>query len=158
MDTPSMDTPPNAADALAEIDRVQRRAYAGQRLPLWYLPGVIVLVTTAGVASGQDGAARAVLTSAAVVGLAVLTATLAARTRVRWRARTWTVSAGIRMLLWMASICVVWGVVPLAVGTLTDSTVWQKAVAGVVAALYAAATTRWAEDQVAAHSSGAVVR
>ncbi|MFD7865289.1 hypothetical protein [Streptomyces sp. NPDC059783] len=153
-----MDTPPNAADALAEIDRVQRGAYAGQRLPLWYLPGVIALVTTAGIASDQDGTAQAVLTSAAVVGLAVLTGTLAARTRVRWRARTWTVSAGVRMLLWMASICVVWGIVPPAVGTLTGSAAWQKAVAGVVAALYAAATTRWAEDQVTAHAAGAVVR
>jgi hypothetical protein len=153
-----MDTTPNPADALAEIERVQQKGYADQRLPLWYLPGVIALVTAAAIATELDGAAQIALTLAVVAGLAALTGTLAARMRVRWRPRTWTVNAGVRMALWLVSICGVWGLVPVIVDSFVESTIWQKAVAGVVTALYTTATTRWAENQVLAHSTGKVVR
>lgn len=153
-----MEATPNPADALSEIERVQQKAYADQRIPLWYLPGVVALVTVAAVAAELDGTTQIVLTVADVAGLAALTATLATRMRVRWRPGTWTVNAGVRMALWLASVFGVWGLVPLLVDPVTGSVVWQKAVAGVVTALYAAATTRWAEDQVLAHSAGRVVQ
>ncbi|MGW4025902.1 hypothetical protein [Streptomyces sp. NPDC005009] len=153
-----MDATPNPADTLSEIERVQQKAYAAQRLPLWYLPGTVALVTVAAIAAELDGTAQIVLTVADVAGLALLTGALAARMRVRWRPRTWTVNAGVRTALWFVSIFAVWGLVPLVAGSFTDSAIWQKAVAGAVTALYAAATTRWAEDQVLAHSAGRVVR
>ncbi|MGY1578809.1 hypothetical protein [Streptomyces sp. MN13] len=154
--TPGMT--PDPAGVLAEIERVQQKGYADQRLPLWYLPSVVVLVTVAAIATELDGAAQIVLTVADVAGIAALTGTLAARMRVRWRPRTWTVNAGVRMALWMASICGVWGLVPVIVDGFVESTIWQKVIAGVVAALYTAATNRWAENQVLAHSTGRVVR
>lgn len=153
-----MDATPNPADALSEIERIQQKAYADQRLPLWYLPGVIALVTGSAIAAEEDGTVRIVLTVAVVAGLALLTGTLAARMRVRWRPRTWTVNAGVRMALWFLSIFAVWGLVLVVADPFADSVVWRKAVAGVVTAAYAAATTRWAENQVLAHSTGRVVR
>ncbi|GAA4609097.1 hypothetical protein GCM10023195_36340 [Actinoallomurus liliacearum] len=153
-----MDHVPSPAEALAEIERTQQRAYATQRLSLWYLPSVIALVTIAAIAVELDGAAQIVLTVADVAGLGALTATLAARMRVKWRPGTWTVGAGVWMALWLLSICAVWGVVPVVVGSFADSALWQKAIAGVVTAIYAAATTRWVENQVLAHSAGKVVR
>jgi hypothetical protein len=62
------------------------------------------------------------------------------------------------MALWIASLFVVWGVVPLAVGAFTGSAVWQKAIAGAVTALYAAATTRRVENLVLARLAGKVTR
>ncbi|WP_243716846.1 hypothetical protein [Actinomadura darangshiensis] len=140
-----------ADDALAEIERTQQRAYAGQRLPLWYLPGVVGLGTVAGIAAEVDGTAQIVLTVLGVVGLAALTALLASRTRIKFRQRTWTVRAGAWMAAWFVSALVLWGVVPLLIGLFTDSDVWQKAIAGVVTAAYTAATTRPAENRMFAH-------
>ncbi|MEV5885746.1 hypothetical protein AB0L74_24030 [Streptomyces sp. NPDC052020] len=153
-----MDNTPDAARTLAEIERVQQKAYADQRLPSWYLPGTVALVTTAVIAVELDGTARIALSLAEVAGLGALTAALAARARVRWRLHTWTVSAGIRMALWMASILAVWGLTAVITGTLTGSALWRKVLAGLVAAAYTAATTRWAENQVLAHSTGKVAR
>ncbi|MEF9903903.1 hypothetical protein [Streptomyces sp. P9-A2] len=153
-----MDATPTPADALSEIQRVQQKAYAEQRLPAWYMPGVVALVTMAAVAGELGGTARIVLILVEVAGLAALTATLATRMRVRWRPRTWTVNAGVRMLLWLVSILVVWGIVPAITRSFTDSAVWQKVLAGAVAAVYAAVTTRWVENQVLAHSAGRPVR
>ena len=48
------------------------------------------------------------------------------------------------------AVFVVWGVVPPLVGLVTDSGVWQKAVAGAVAAVYSAATVRRADHRVRA--------
>ncbi|MEU9023997.1 hypothetical protein [Actinomadura sp. NPDC048394] len=62
------------------------------------------------------------------------------------------------MALWIASIFMVWGVAPPLVGLVTDSGVWQKAVAGAVAAVYSAATHRRAETMVFARLSGKVAR
>lgn len=148
----------NAAEALAAIEQTQQRAYADQRLPLWYVPGVVALGTTAAVASEVDGTAQIALTAAAVAGLLALVATLSARMRIRFRPRTWTPKAGALMALWIASLFVVWGVVPLIVGAFTDSAVWQKAIAGVVTAVYAVATTRPAENLVLARLAGKVAR
>ncbi|MBO2457995.1 hypothetical protein [Actinomadura violacea] len=153
-----MEQPPAPADALAEIQRTQRQAMAAQRLPVWYAPSVVALGTAAAVGAELGGTAQKALTIAAAAGLAALTAALAARVRVKWRASTWTLSAGTRMALWIVSVLAVWGVVPLIAGTATDSAAWQKAAAGLVTALYAAATTRWIEKQVQAHSGGRVVR
>lgn len=148
----------DAAEALAEIERTQRQAYAGQRLPIWYLPGVVALVTTASIASDVDGAPRIALTVAAVAGLCALVAALSARMRIKFRPHTWTPKAAALMALWITSLFAVWGVVPLAVGAFTDSSVWQHVIAGVVTAGYAAATTRWAESQTLARLSGKVAR
>ena len=148
----------NAAETLAEIERAQQRAYAGQRLPLWYLPGVIALVTTASIASDLDGTPQIALTVAAVAGLVALVAALSSRIRIKFRPHTWTPKAATLMALWIASLFVVWGVVLLAIGAVTDSAVWQDAIAGVVTAGYAAATTRWAENQMLTRLSGKVAR
>ncbi|NVI88506.1 hypothetical protein [Actinomadura sp. BRA 177] len=148
----------NPAEALAEIERTQQRAYADQRLPVWYLPGVIGLGTVAAIAAEVDGAVQIVLTVAAVAGIGALVAALSAGLRIKFRPKTWTPKAGALMALWIASIFVVWGVVPLIVGAFTDSGVWQKAVAGAVAAGYAAATTRRAEDLVLPLLAGKVAR
>ncbi|QKW39805.1 hypothetical protein HUT06_42040 [Actinomadura sp. NAK00032] len=148
----------DAAEALAAIERTQQQAYADQRLPMWYLPGVIGLATAAAVATELDGSAQAGLTAAAVAGLLGLVAALSSRTRIRFRPGTWTPKAGAVMALWIISIFVVWGVVPLLVGLAADSGVWQKAVAGVVAAAYSAATLRRAETMVFARLAGKVAR
>lgn len=148
----------NAADALSAIERTQQRAYADQRLPMWYLPGVITLGTTAAIASDVDGTAQIVLTALAVAGLLGLVVALSTRMRIKFRPRTWTPKAGTLMALWIASLFVVWGVVPLIVGVFSDSAVWQKAIAGVVTAAYAAATTRPAENLVLARLAGKVAR
>jgi hypothetical protein len=153
-----MNSTHDPAETLAEIQRTQQKAYAAQRLPRWYLPGIIALVTAAAIAAELDGTAQIVLTIADVAGLAALTAALATRTRVKWRPHTWTLNAGVRMALWIVSIFAVWGVVPVATGSFIDSGPVQKALAGVVTALYAAATTRWIEDQVAVHSARKVAR
>ncbi|MGI5323848.1 hypothetical protein [Actinomadura nitritigenes] len=153
-----MDRTPNPAEALAEIQRTQQRAMAAQRLPVWYTPSLVALVTAAAVGAELGGTPQIALTVAAVAGLAALTAALASRVRVKWRPHTWTPAAGTRMALWIVSVLAVWGVVPLVVGAVTDSAAWQKAVAGAVTALYAAATTRWIEKQVLAHTAGKVAR
>ncbi|MFG2018422.1 hypothetical protein [Actinomadura geliboluensis] len=148
----------DASEALAAIERTQQRAYADQRLPVWYLPGVIGLGTAAAVGAELDGAAQVGLTAAAVAGLLGLVAALSARTRIRFRPHTWTPKAGALMALWITSIFVVWGVVPPLVGLVTDSGGWQKAVAGAVAAAYSAATLRRAETMVFARLAGKVAR
>lgn len=148
----------NAAEALAAIEQTQQRAYADQRLPTWYLPGVVALVTTAAIASEVDGTAQIVLTVGAVAGILALVAALSAGLRIKFRPRTWTPKAAALMALWIASIFAVWGAVPLVVGAFTDSTVWQMAIAGVVTALYAAATTRPAENRMLARLAGKVTR
>ncbi|GAA3498122.1 hypothetical protein GCM10019016_052250 [Streptomyces prasinosporus] len=153
-----MDAAPDPADALAEIERVQQKAYADQRLPLWYMPGVIALAGAAAVAAELDGVAWLVLVVADIAGVGALTAALAARVRVRWRPGTWTVSASVRMVLWLVSILAVCWLALVAVGSAGGSAVWQRAAAGAAAALYTAATTRWVENQVLAHSAGRVVR
>lgn len=153
-----MDRTPDPAEALAEIQRTRQRAMAAQRLPLWYTPSLVALVTAVAVGAELGGAPRIALTAAAAAGLAALTAALASRVRVKWRPRTWTVGAGTWMALWIVSVFAVWGLVPLLVGAVTDSAAWQKAVAGAVTAVYAAATTRWIEDQVLARTAGKVAR
>ncbi|WP_396449413.1 hypothetical protein [Actinomadura sp.] len=146
------------ADALAAIERTQQRAYAGQRLPLWYVPGVVSLGTAAAIAAEADGAARIALSVAAVAGIGALVGALSARIRIKFRPRAWTPKAAALMALWIASLFAVWGAVPLAAGVFTGSAVWQKAIAGAVTAGYALATTRWAEDLVLARLAGKVVR
>ncbi|SNT36032.1 hypothetical protein SAMN05443665_102544 [Actinomadura meyerae] len=148
----------DAAEALAAIERTQQRAYADQRLPVWYLPGVVALGTAAAVATELDGAAQAAVTGVAVAGLLGLVYALSARTRIKFRPRTWTPKAAAVMALWIASIFAVWGVVPLAAGLATGSGVWQKVLAGAVTAAYSAATLRRAEDMVFARLAGKVVR
>ncbi|MFA1546622.1 hypothetical protein [Actinomadura chokoriensis] len=147
-----------AADALAEIERTQQRAYADQRLPVWHVPSVVLVGSAVGVGTELDGMPRTLLMTAAAVGLTTLTLMLSARTRIKFRPRTWTPQAGALMALWITSIFVIWGVVPLAAGAFTDSGVWQKTLAGLVTAGYTAATTRWAEDLVRARLAGKVVR
>jgi hypothetical protein len=148
----------NAAEALSAIEQTQQQAYADQRLPMWYLPGVITLGTTAAIASDVDGTAQVVLTAVAVAGLLGLVTTLSTRMRIRFRPGTWTPKAGTLMALWIASLFVVWGVVPLIAGAFTDSAVWQKAIAGAVTVVYAAATTRPVESLVLARLAGKVAR
>ncbi|CND44015.1 Uncharacterised protein [Mycobacterium tuberculosis] len=148
----------NAAEALAAIEQTQQRAYAEQRLPRWYVPGVVALGTTAAIASEVDGTAQIVLTLGAVAGILALVVALSTGLRIKFRPRTWTPKAATLMALWITSLFVVWGVVPLAVGAFTGSAVWQKAIAGAVTALYAAATTRPVENLVLARLAGKVTR
>ncbi|MGW3679823.1 hypothetical protein [Streptomyces prasinus] len=153
-----MDVTPNPADALSEIRRVQQKAYGDQRLPLWYMPGVVVLVTAAVIAAERDGVAWLVFLVANGAGLGAMSGALSARVRVIWRPGTWAVDAGVRPALWIISCFSLWGIVLVVAGSATDSAIWQKAVAGAVTALYTAATTRWVENRVLAHSAREVVR
>ncbi|WP_018654685.1 hypothetical protein [Actinomadura flavalba] len=146
-----MNTMPTASETLAEIQRVQCAGYAGQRLPRWYAPGLIGLVTLAGVATEVHGAVRAALWLVAAGWLAVFAGALWSRTRVKWRSRPWTPRATARMGLWVLSLLVVCGVVPPVVYQFTGSHIWPRVVTGVVVAVYAAATMRWAERR--AHSA-----
>ncbi|MFE9921134.1 hypothetical protein ACFYQA_06020 [Streptomyces sp. NPDC005774] len=153
-----MGVTPNPADALSEIRRVQQKEYGEQRLPLLYMPSVVILVTAAVIAAELDGIAWFVFLVANVAGLGAMSGALAARVRVIWRPGTWTVNAGVRPALWIIS-CSGVSVIALAVaGSATDSVIWQKAVAGAVTALYTAATTRWVENRVRAHAAREVVR
>ena len=49
---------PSPAEALAEIQRTQRAAYARQRLPLWYVPAFLGAITLVGIGTELHGTAR----------------------------------------------------------------------------------------------------
>ncbi|MFF0164521.1 hypothetical protein [Streptomyces prasinus] len=153
-----MDVTPDPADALSETRRVQQQAYGDQRLPLWCMPGVVVLVTAAVIAAERDGIAWLVFLVANVSGLGAMSGVLAARVNAIWRPGTWTAGAGVRPVLWIVSCCGVWGIVLDVAGSVTDSVIGQKVAAGAVTALYTAATTRWVENRVLAHAAREVVR
>ncbi|WP_131741998.1 hypothetical protein [Actinomadura roseirufa] len=146
------------AEALAEIQRTQRSAYAHQHLPIWYTPAFIAAVTLLGIGTELHGAARSGTLAAAALVLGLAVAGLSRTTRVRWRARTWTLAAGAEFGAWVASIAVVMGVTGLAIGAADYEPILQRAVIGLVGAAYSALTLRWIERRVLARTAGKVVR
>ncbi|WP_026412440.1 hypothetical protein [Actinomadura oligospora] len=153
-----MDRMPNAAEALAEIERTQQKAFAGQRLPLWWLPAVVALITVVSIAFDLHGATRSVLLIGAALGLAVMTAVLALRARVKSRRQVWTPRAAAWASAWLLSFFVLFGVTPPLVWLVTDSAIWPKIISGVVVSLYGVMTIRWAERQIMADTQGKVAQ
>ncbi|MFC5186700.1 hypothetical protein [Actinomadura harenae] len=149
---------PSPAEALAEIERAQQKAYAGQRLPLWWLPCVVALVTVVSIAFELHGATRSALLAAAALGLAAMTAVLARRVRVKSRRQIWTPRAAAWTIGWVAPFFVLFGVTPPLVWLVTDSAIWPKIVSGVVVSLYGVMTLRWAERQIMAGTKGKVAQ
>lgn len=144
------------AEALAEIERTQQKAYARQGLPLWYAPGYIGVLTLWRI--GEDGTGRVVgvLSSlGAAVGFALLVALLVRQVRVRWTLATWTRSAAMVALGWVALLLLTaLGVYVLAAAV--DEPL-RKLLTGGAAMLVATVTTRPMERLVLRHSQGKVV-
>ncbi|RFU41017.1 hypothetical protein DZF91_14090 [Actinomadura logoneensis] len=150
--------PPSPAEALAEIERTQRKAYAGQRLPLWRLPTVVALVTVVSIAMDLHGTTRTVLLVAAALGLAAMTALLTHRVRVKARRQSWTPRAAGRLVAWLAPIFVLIGLTPPLVWLATDSVIWPKIISGVLVSLYGVLTLRWVERRMTADTKGKVAQ
>ena len=149
---------PSPAEALAEIQRTQRAAYARQRLPLWYVPAFLGAITLVGIGTELHGTARgAVLLAGGLVSAATVYG-LSRSVRVRWRARTWTLAAGAEFGAWAISIAVVMSVTGLVIGLIHYQPILQRAVIGLVAAAYSAATLRWIERRVIARAGGKLTR
>lgn len=153
-----MDRAPSPAEALAEIERTQRRALEEQRVPLWWLPSVVALLETVSIAFEVHGTPRTVLLIASAVGLAAMTALLAHRVRVKSRRQTWTPRSAGWLLVWLVPFFVLFGVTPPLVWLVTDSAIWPKIISGVVVSLYGVVTIRWAERQMKAGASGKVAQ
>ncbi|MFC4908730.1 hypothetical protein [Actinomadura gamaensis] len=151
-----MDRMPSPAEALAEIERAQRKAYAGQRLPLWWMPGVVALITVLSIAFELHGTTRAVLLVATAIGLAAMTAALAHRVRVKRRRQPWTPRAAAWTIAWILPVFVLFGVTPPIVWLFTDSAIWPRIISGVVVALYGAMSVRWAERHIMLDTQGKV--
>ncbi|MEV5573582.1 hypothetical protein AB0L06_26370 [Spirillospora sp. NPDC052269] len=153
-----MDRVPSPAEALAEIERTQRKGYAGQRLPIWWLPAVVALITVLSTAFELHGAARSVLLVAVALGLAVMTAVLAHRVRVKSRRQVWTPRATAWLVAWVVPFLVLFGITPPLVWLVTDSAIWPKIISGIAVSLYGVLTLRWAERQIMAGAKGKVAQ
>jgi hypothetical protein len=149
---------PSPAEALAEIERTQRTAYARQRLPLWYVPAFLGAITLVGIGGELHGAARAAATVGGVLAIVAAAYAMGRGMRVRWKARTWTFAAGAEFGAWVLSILVVIALTGLVVGAVHYHPILQRVVIGLVAAAYSGATVRWIEGRVRARTSGKVVR
>ncbi|MEV4251638.1 hypothetical protein AB0J52_00565 [Spirillospora sp. NPDC049652] len=153
-----MNPVPSPAEALAEIERTQQKSYAGQRLPLWWLPSVVGLITIVSIAMELHGTVRSVLLIVAGLGLVAMTALLAYRMRVKSRLQVWTPRAAGWLLVWVLPIFVLLGATPPLVWLVTDSAIWPKIISWVVVSLYGVLTLRWAERRMMADTKGKVTQ
>jgi hypothetical protein len=149
---------PTPAEALDEIKRTQHTAYTHQRIPIWYVPTFIAALTLLGIGTEMHGAARSATMAAAALILTAAVYGLSRTTRVRWKARSWTLAAGAEFGAWAVSIAVVMSITGLIIGAIHYQPIMQRVVIGLVAAAYSAATLRWIERRVIARTAGRVVR
>ncbi len=145
------------AEALAEIERTQQKAYTEQRLPLWYAPGFVAVMTCGQIGMDSENLVVNVLCAlAAAAGLGALFALLMRGSRVRWAASSWSLPA----LLVYASWLVLGVVTAVGVHTLADALdePWRKLLAGAVTMAVLLVTTRPMENLVLRYSRGRVAK
>ncbi|WP_106399587.1 hypothetical protein [Actinocorallia populi] len=145
------------AEALAEIERTQQKAYAEQKLPLWYAPGFAGLMTFGQI--GLDAESPLVNGLSALVaaaGFGALVALLTRQSRVRWTPNAWSPPAMLVFLGWaLLGVAAGFGVHAMASGL---DEPWRKVLAGGVAMVLLGVTTRPMERLVLHYSKGRVAK
>jgi hypothetical protein len=145
------------AEALAEIERTQQKAYAEQRMPLWYAPGFAMVMTVGQIGLDSENlVVNALCALASAAGIGALFALLVRRSRVRWASSSWSLPAVLVYLGWaLLGVAAAFGVHALA--DALDQP-WRKLAAGAVAAVLLLATTRPMENLVLHYSKGRVAK
>jgi hypothetical protein len=147
----------NPADALAQIEQTQQKAFTEQRLPVWYFGGIAAVETAFQLGFDLDSKVLQVTVFLlSLLALGVLVGSLAGRSKIRWSWKSWSRGASAVFLGWLLAN------VALAIGAYhlfqnLDLTL-PKALAGLVAIVTLTATTRPMENLVLRLSKGRVVR
>lgn len=145
------------AEALARIEQTQQKAYARQRLPLWYAPSMIAVITFMRIAFDSDD--KLLNLGSLVLALAAfgaIVAVLKAKAKVMWTPATWTGPALTAYVAWAALIAAV-GFGTHALASSVDEP-WRKLLAGLIAIIAVTATTRPVEQLILHLSQGKVAR
>lgn len=147
----------NPADALTQIEQTQQKAFAEQRMPVWYFGGIAAVETTFQLGFDIDSPVLQVIVFLlSLLALGALVALLADRSKVRWSWKSWSRGASTVFLGWILAN------VALAIGAYhlfqdLDLTL-PKGLAGLVAIVTLTVTTRPMENLVLRMSKGRVVR
>jgi hypothetical protein len=147
----------NPADALAQIEQTQQKAFAEQRIPVWYFGSIAAAETAYQLSLDTDSTPLKVIVGLiSILTIAALARILVSRSKVRWSRQSWTRQAATACLGWILAN------VALAIGAyyLFDGfdLPLPKGLAGLVAMITLTATTRPMENAVLRLSKGRVVR
>ncbi|MFB4313676.1 hypothetical protein [Actinomadura sp. 21ATH] len=143
------------AEALARIGQTQQKAFERHRVPLWYIPGLVAVVTLFEIALDYDELwINLVGTVAGIAALAGLVVLVRTRNRITWHVSTWTPRTLAVYLVWAAlMIGSAYGTHALADGI---DQPWRKLLAGLAAVALVTATTRPLEALLVRLSRGRV--
>ncbi|MEO3782201.1 hypothetical protein ABGB12_02650 [Actinocorallia sp. B10E7] len=145
------------AEALAEIERTQQKTRAEQRLPLWYAPAYVALLTFGQIGMDSENiAVNLVCSGVAIIGFLTLIWLEFRLSRVRWAVSTSDVPAMAVYTAWaLLGVATAIGVHTLADGL---DEPWRKVLAGGVTMVLMAATTRPTERLVLHRAKGRVTK
>src|SRR5688572_30008745 len=81
----------NPADALAQIEQTQRKAFAEQRIPVWSFGSIAAAETTFQLGlDSSNTAVQVIVCSISLFALIALARLIVGRAKVRWSWRSWS--------------------------------------------------------------------